>query len=216
LAGLTPAAVLCEIMKDDGSMARLPDLLEFSARHGLKIGSIADLIRHRSQNESLIRRVTERTVQTRFGPFRLVAYLEKLSGETQLALVRGDISPDRETLVRVHAPLSLLDLLEAGPGAHSWPVDDALERIADEGRGVMVLLNCAEGSARLIERVASAERPDAPSRMDFLTYGIGAQILRDLRVGKMRLLASPRKMPSMAGWDLEVTGYVERTAKARD
>ena len=216
LAGLYPAAVLCEIMKDDGSMARLPDLLEFSKRHGLKIGSIADLIRHRSQNESLIKRVTERTIQTRFGPFQLVAYLEKLTGETQLALVRGEIAPDRETLVRVHAPLSALDLLEAGPGTHSWPVDDALERIAAEGRGVMVLLNCAESAAQLIERVASPERPETPSRMDFLTYGIGAQILRDLRVGKMRLLASPRKMPSMAGWELEVTGYVEKAARTRD
>jgi 3,4-dihydroxy 2-butanone 4-phosphate synthase/GTP cyclohydrolase II len=210
LAGLYPAAVLCEIMKDDGSMARLPDLIEFSRRHGLKIGSIADLIRYRSQNESLIKRVTERTVQTRFGAFRLVAYLEKLTGETQLALVRGEIASDQETLVRVHAPLSLLDLLEAGPGTHSWSVDDALEHIAAEGRGVMVLLNCSEGAGQLIERVASAERPEAPSRMDFLTYGIGAQILRDLKVGKMRLMASPRKMPSMAGWDLEVTGYVEK------
>src|SRR4029077_15347398 len=154
LAGLTPAAVLCEIMKDDGTMARLPDLLEFTSKHGLKIGSIADLIRYRSQNESLIKRVTERTVQTRFGAFQLVAYLEKLTGETQLALVRGEISPDKETLVRVHAPLSVLDLLEAGPGTHSWPVDDALERIAAEGRGVMVLLNCGESAAQLIERVA--------------------------------------------------------------
>jgi 3,4-dihydroxy 2-butanone 4-phosphate synthase/GTP cyclohydrolase II len=216
LAGLQPAAVLCEIMKDDGSMARLPDLIEFSKAHGLTIGSIADLIRYRSQHESIIRRVTERTVQTRFGPFRLVAYLEKLTGETQLAFVRGEISPDKETLVRVHAPLSLLDLIESGPGTHSWSVDDALERIAAEGRGVMVLLNCSEGAAQLIERVASAERPEAPVRADFLTIGIGAQILRDLRVGKMRLLASPRKMPSMAGWDLEVTGYIEKAAKARD
>ena len=215
LAGLYPAAVLCEIMKDDGSMARLPDLMEFSKQHALKIGSIADLIRYRSQNESLIKRVTERAIQTRFGPFRLIAYLEKLSGETQLALVRGEIVPGKETLVRVHAPLSLLDLLEAGPGTHSWPVEDALERIAAEGRGVMVLLNCSQSAGQLIERVASPERPEAPSRMDFLTYGIGAQILRDLKVGKMRLMASPRKMPSMAGWDLEITGYAEK-AETRD
>jgi len=216
LAGLHPAAVLCEIMNDDGTMARLPDLVEFSRRHGLKIGSIADLIHFRSRNESLIKRVTERAIQTRFGPFRLIAYLEKLAGETQLAFVRGEIVPDRETLVRVHAPLSLLDLLEAGPGTHSWSVDDALERIAAEGKGVMVLLNCAQSPAQLIERVASPERPEAPSRMDFLTYGIGAQILRDLKVGKMRLMASPRKMPSMAGWELEVTGYAEKAAKTRD
>ena len=215
LAGLSPAAVLCEIMKDDGSMARLPDLLEFSRQHGLKIGSIADLIRYRSQHESIIRRVTERAVQTRFGAFRLVAYLEKVGGGTQLAFVRGEISPDQETLVRVHAPLSLLDLLEAGPGTHSWSVDEALERIASEGRGVIVLLNCSESAAQLIERVSSARRPDTPAKADFLTYGIGAQILRDLKVGKMRLMASPRKMPSMAGWDLEVTGYVEK-ARTRD
>jgi 3,4-dihydroxy 2-butanone 4-phosphate synthase/GTP cyclohydrolase II len=210
LARLYPAAVLCEIMKDDGSMARLPDLIEFSKQHGLKIGSIADLIRYRSQNESLIKRVTERTIQTRFGPFRLVAYLEKLSGETQLALVRGEITPGAETLVRVHEPLSILDLLEAGPGTHSWSVDEALEHIAAEGRGVMVLLNCSQSASQLIERVASPARPEMPTRMDFLTYGIGAQILRDLRVGKMRLMASPRKMPSMAGWELEVAGYVEK------
>src|SRR6267378_2775056 len=216
LAGLHPAAVLCEIMKDDGSMARLPDLVEFSKHHGLKIGSIADLIHFRSQNESLIKRVTERAIETRFGPFRLVAYLEKISGETQLALVRGEIVPDKETLVRVHAPLSVLDLVESGPRAHSWSVPDALERIAAEGKGVMVLLNCAESASQLIERVASPERPEGPSKMDFLTYGIGAQILRDLRVGKMRLMASPRKMPSMAGWELEIAGYVEKAAKARD
>jgi 3,4-dihydroxy 2-butanone 4-phosphate synthase/GTP cyclohydrolase II len=110
----------------------------------------------------------------------------------------------------------LLDLLEAGPGTHSWPVEDALERIAAEGRGVMVLLNCSQSAGQLIERVASPERPEAPSRMDFLTYGIGAQILRDLKVGKMRLMASPRKMPSMAGWELEVTGYAEKAARTRD
>jgi 3,4-dihydroxy 2-butanone 4-phosphate synthase / GTP cyclohydrolase II len=215
LAGLHPAAVLCEIMKDDGSMARLPDLIEFSKLHGLKIGSIADLIRFRSQNESLVKRVTERTIETRFGPFRLIAYLEKLTGETHLALARGEISPDSETLVRVHEPLSLLDLLDAGPGTHSWSVHDALERIAEEGKGIMVLLNCSEGAGQLIERVASAKRPKTPAKMDFLTYGIGAQILRDLKVGKMRLMAAPRKMPSMAGWELEIAGYVEKAAKAR-
>jgi 3,4-dihydroxy 2-butanone 4-phosphate synthase/GTP cyclohydrolase II len=217
LAGLTPAAVICEILKDDGTMARLPDLLEFGARHGLAIGSIADLIQFRSRTESLIKRVTERAIQTGFGPFRLFAYLEKLTGETHLALVRGEISPDAETLVRVHAPLSLLDLIDAGPGTHSWPVHEALERIAAEGRGVMVLLNCSESAGQLIERVASPGRPKgAPAgRMDLLTYGIGAQILRDLKVGKMRLMAEPRKMPSMAGWELEIAGYVEKAPAAR-
>src|SRR3989337_2154022 len=112
LAGLYPAAVLCEIMKDDGSMARLPDLIEFGGEHGLKIGTIADLIHHRSQTESLIRRVAERTIATPHGPFRLIAYLEKISSGAHLALVLGEIEPGRETLVRVHEPLSLVDLLD--------------------------------------------------------------------------------------------------------
>ena len=215
LADLDPAAVLCEIMKDDGTMARLPDLIEFGRQHGLRIGSIADLIHFRSRTESLIKRVTERTIQTRFGPFRLVAYLEKLAGATHLALVCGEISPDAETLVRVHEPLSLLDLLDTGPGTHSWSVHEALERITAEGRGVMVLLNCSESAAQLIERVASNARPKAPAKMDLLTYGIGAQILRDLKVGKMRLMSAPRKMPSMAGWELEVAGYVQADGKKR-
>ena len=214
LAGLTPAAVICEILKDDGTMARLPDLMEFSARHGLKIASIADLIRFRSHNESLIKRVTERSLQTVHGPFRMVAYLEKLAGETHLALVRGEVSGGAETLVRVHEPLSLLDLLDTDAGEHSWTIHDALERIAANGAGVLVLLNCSESAGQLIERVAAPGRR-SPAKNDLLTYGIGAQILRDLGVRRMRLMAAPRKMPSMAGWDLEVTGYVESPRRSR-
>jgi len=217
LAGLSPAAVICEILKDDGTMARLPDLVEFGRKHGLKIGSIADLIQFRSRNESLIKRVTERVIQTAFGPFRLVAYLEKLAGETHLALVRGEISPAAETLVRVHAPLSLLDLIDTGPSTHSWGVHEALEKISAEGKGVLVLLNCSENAGQLIERVASPSRPkaSAEAKMELLAHGIGAQILRDLKVGKMRLMAEPRKMPSMAGWGLEVAGYVSKAAAPR-
>jgi 3,4-dihydroxy 2-butanone 4-phosphate synthase/GTP cyclohydrolase II len=216
LAGLTPAAVICEILKDDGTMARLPDLVEFGGKHGLQIGSIADLIHFRSQNESLIKRVTERTIQTVFGPFRMVAYLEKLTGETHLALVLGEIAPSDETLVRVHAPLSILDLLDHGQRSHSWGVHEALDAIAAEGKGVLVLLNCSESAGQLIERVASPERPKAPAKMDLLTHGIGAQILRDLGVRKMRLMAEPRKMPSMTGWQLEIVGYVQKAVRSRD
>jgi 3,4-dihydroxy 2-butanone 4-phosphate synthase/GTP cyclohydrolase II len=207
LAGLTPAAVICEILKDDGTMARLPDLLEFGAAHGIKLGTIADLIHFRSQTESLVKRVTERTIETAHGPFRLVAFVEKLSNATHLALVRGEIDPKGETLVRVHEPLSVLDLLDTGPSSHSWSFNEALARIAAEGRGVMVLLNCSQSGGQLIERVAEAAKPLASSRANLLTYGIGAQILRDLKVGRMRLLATPRKMPSMAGWELEIAGF---------
>ena len=215
LAGLSPTAVICEILNEDGTMARLPDLITFGRLHGLKIGTIADLIHFRSQNESLIKRVTERMVQTPHGPFRMIAYLEKISGETHLALVRGEIDPRSETLVRVHEPLSLVDLLDTGPSTHSWTIHESLARIAEAGKGVMVLLNCSQSTVQLIERVTAQTRPRTPSKFDLLTYGIGAQILLDLNVGKMRLLARPRKMPSMAGWGLEVSGYVEPQAAER-
>ncbi|MCU0806027.1 MAG: bifunctional 3,4-dihydroxy-2-butanone-4-phosphate synthase/GTP cyclohydrolase II [Burkholderiales bacterium] len=214
LAGLQPAAVICEILKDDGSMARLPDLVAFAREHGLKIGSIADLIHFRSRNESLVRRITEREIQTAHGPFRLIAYIEKPSGTAHLALVRGEPDPHTETLVRVHEPLSVLDLLEAAATTHSWSVEEALAAIAAAGKGVIVLLNCAESGGDLIERVASAAKPRVPAKNDLLTYGIGAQILRDLDVRRMKLMANPRKMPSMAGWELEVTGYIQPTTRS--
>ena len=216
LAGLYPAAVLCEIMKDDGTMARLPDLIEFGKTHGLKIGTIADLIHFRSQTESLVERVAGRDIATAQGAFRMIAYREKLTGATHVALVRGVLDPDTPVLVRVHEPLSMLDLLDTAPGAHSWSVHEALAAIGAAGSGVIVLLNCAESAAQLAERVASQVKPWPDARIELLTYGIGAQILRDLNVGKMRLMATPRKMPSMTGWDLEVAEYVQpqRSAKA--
>ncbi|MBM3367235.1 MAG: 3,4-dihydroxy-2-butanone-4-phosphate synthase [Betaproteobacteria bacterium] len=209
LAGLTPAAVICEIMKDDGSMARLPDLLEFAADHRLKIGTIADLIQYRSANESLLHRLSERELQTAWGEFRLLAFRDLPSGSVHLALLLGAPQWDRETLVRVHEPLSVLDLLDAGPGTHSWGVGEALAAIRKAGEGVLVLLNCSQTDAALEARLADARRPEGRS-MDLRNYGIGAQILRDIGVGRMRLMAAPRKMPSMAGFGLEVTGYVDR------
>jgi 3,4-dihydroxy 2-butanone 4-phosphate synthase/GTP cyclohydrolase II len=214
LAGLTPAAVICEVMHDDGTMARLPQLIEFATQHGLKIGTIADLIEYRGANESLVRRSVERELGTACGRFRLIAYRDLPTGGTHLALVRGDIRPELETLVRVHEPLSVIDLLDAGPGTHTWSVPEALSAIAAAPCGVMVLLNCAQDDdaldARLRAAVPEERRARRDSRSsDLRTYGIGAQILRDLGVGKMRLMAAPRKMPSMAGFGLEVTGYAE-------
>jgi 3,4-dihydroxy 2-butanone 4-phosphate synthase/GTP cyclohydrolase II len=214
LAGLSSAAVLCEIMNSDGTMARLPDLERFAAEHGLKIGAIADLIHYRSRTERLIERIAERPLATAHGAFRLVVYRDKLSDATHLALVRGPVSPDTETLVRVHEPLSVMDLLDTGDTSHSWSIAAALSAIADAGRGVVVLLHRPESAQELRQRALAAE-PPVSSKVDLRNYGIGAQILRDLNVGKMRLLAKPRKMPSMAGFDLEVTGYVEQPA-ARD
>jgi 3,4-dihydroxy 2-butanone 4-phosphate synthase/GTP cyclohydrolase II len=208
LAGCTPAAVICEIMKDDGEMARLPDLIEVAREHGLKIGAIADLIHYRSRTERLIERVAERPLTTAHGAFRLVVYRDKVEDATHLALVRGPISPDRETLVRVHEPLSVMDLLDVSSHSHSWTIPAALEAIADAGSGVMVLLHRPESAHELRVR-AVTDQPPVSARMDLRNYGIGAQILKDLNVGKMRLMAKPRKMPSMIGYDLEVTGHVE-------
>jgi len=212
LAGLTPAAVLCEIMRDDGTMARLPDLVEFAAAHRLKIGTIADLIEYRSRNESLVQRTHEREVVTPWGGFRLVAYRDLALDSVHLALVLGAPEKTRETLVRVHEPLSLLDLLDAGPGSHSWGVGEALAAIRQAGTGVMVLLNCEQTSDALLAQLGDVPAPRAGRSMDLRLYGIGAQILRDLGVGRMRLMAAPRKMPSMAGFGLEVTGYLSGSA----
>jgi 3,4-dihydroxy 2-butanone 4-phosphate synthase/GTP cyclohydrolase II len=207
LAGLTPAAVLCEIMRDDGTMARLPDLVEFAAQHRLRIGTIADLIEHRSRNESLVQRVLERDIETAWGRFRLVSYRDLALGAIHLALVLGTPDAEAETLVRVHEPLSIVDLLDAGAGSHSWGVGEALAVIRDAGSGVMVLLNCTQSTEALEARLAEA--PPPRGGLDLRLYGIGAQILRDLGVRRMRLMAAPRKMPSMAGFGLEVTGYAE-------
>jgi 3,4-dihydroxy 2-butanone 4-phosphate synthase/GTP cyclohydrolase II len=208
LAGLSPSAVLCEIMKDDGTMARLPDLEIFAREHGLKIGAIADLIHHRSRTERLVERVVERPLTTPLGTFRLVVYRDKLSDATHLALTRGPISPEVETLVRVHEPVTIMDLLDAESESHAWSVLEAQKAIVQAGRGVIVLLHRPESAQELRRRAIGGNAP-LPSKMDLRNYGIGAQILRDLHVGKMRLLARQRKMPSMAGFDLEVTGYDE-------
>jgi 3,4-dihydroxy 2-butanone 4-phosphate synthase/GTP cyclohydrolase II len=216
LAGLNPAAVLCEIMNDDGSMARLPDLIPFARQHGLKIGTIADLIHYRAANESMIERIGSRGINTTAGRFELIAYRDRPSGNAHLALVRGPIDPGREVLVRVHEPLSVLDALDADLATHSWPLPRALQKIAEAGAGVVVLLNCGESAEGLLARFEALARTDSgaageqrSARMDLRTYGVGAQILRDLTVVKMKLLARPRKMPSMAGFGLQTTGFLE-------
>lgn len=209
MAGLTPAAVICEIMNDDGTMARLPDLEVFAREHGLKIGTIADLIQYRSRNESLVTRVGQRPLQTAQGLFDAHVFRDR-SGGVHLALATGRWSEDDEVLVRVHEPLSVLDLLDAGPTCHSWPLPQALARLQASERGLAVLLNCGAGEAeRLLAGLLPAEGapPAPPAAMDLRTYGVGAQILRELGVRRMRLLGSPRRMPSMTGYGLEVTGF---------
>ncbi len=216
LAGCSSAAVICEIMKDDGTMARMPDLATFAAEHGLKIGTIADLIEYRSRTESLVKKVGERNIQTAFGEFRALAFQDKPSGGVHLALVKGSWSAEDSVLARVHEPLSVLDGLELGRSMHSWSLDASLTHINKEGRGVAVLLNCGESAPQLLAQFAGTARASqAPERgrMDLRTYGIGAQILRECGVHKMQLMGNPRRMPSMAGYGLEITQHVPPTNK---
>ena len=209
LAELTPSAVICEILKDDGEMARLPDLVDFAARHELKIGTITDLIQYRGRTERLVQRVAERDIETVHGTFKLIAYSDRIGEQTHLALVKGRINPAQEALVRVHEPASLIDLLDAGTTSHSWNFHDALARIAQSDCGVLLLLHREETAGELLERVKPARHDAPPRKMTLRNYGIGAQILKDLKVKRMRLLALPMRMPSMAGFDLEVTGYLQ-------
>ena len=213
MAGCSPAAVICEIMKDDGTMARLPDLQLFAAEHGLKIGTIADLIHHRSRNESLVEKIGERPMQTAYGEFTAHAFRDKTSQSVHLALVKGRWSADDAVPVRVHEPLSVLDALEIRRSMHSWGLDSSLHYLNAQGKGVAVLLNCGESPERLLQQFeGTARAAQAPERgrMDLRTYGIGAQILRECGVHKMRLMGNPRRMPSMTGYGLEITGYIPK------
>jgi len=207
MAGLEPAAVICEILKDDGTMARLPDLLEFAKEHGLKIGTIRDLIHYRSENEKLVECVADREVACAHGGFRLRAYSDRTTGEVHLALSRGEIVATEETLVRVHEPISVLDFLDCASRRHTFSVDQAMRAIAKAGKGVVVLLHRKEAGEDLLAALRDEGQKPA-AKWDPRLYGLGAQILREVGVGKMRLLASPRKMPSMAGFGLEVCGYL--------
>ena len=217
MAGCSPTAVICEIMKDDGSMARLPDLLEFAKEHQLKIGSIADLIQYRSQHESIVVREGSREFITPWGKFQGIIYRDTPSSCVHIALVNGKPSEAEETLVRVHEPVTVLDFLDSSVSTHSWPLAKALEELAGAPSGVAVLLNASgiaapndqDWLAQFQKLNQSQEEPKKPlaRKTDFRSYGIGAQILKDIGVGKMRLLANPSPVPSLSGYKLEVTGY---------
>jgi 3,4-dihydroxy 2-butanone 4-phosphate synthase/GTP cyclohydrolase II len=191
----------------------LPDLQIFAAEHGLKIGTIADLIAHRSRVESLIEKQGSRTINTAFGEFTAHAFRDTTGQGVHLALVKGVWAEGDAVAVRVHEPLSVLDALEVGRTMHSWSLDATLAYMAKEGAGVVVLLNCGESGTQLLSQFeGTAQSAQAPvrGRMDLRTYGIGAQLLRECGVQKMRLMGSPRRMPSMTGYGLEITGYIRK------
>ncbi len=215
MAGCSASSVICEIMKDDGTMARLPDLVEFAKIHDLKIGTIVDLIQYRSENESMVKRVGQKLLNTPWGQFDCTLYKDIPSEQLHIALVKGKPTPDKETLVRVHEPAHLLDFLDTASSKHSWSLDKALEGIQKSACGVAVLLNCsgstADSSSWIQQFANDGKKSEAlPVRKpDFRTYGIGAQILKDQGVGKMRLMAKPSPLSGMSAYQLEVVGYAE-------
>jgi 3,4-dihydroxy 2-butanone 4-phosphate synthase/GTP cyclohydrolase II len=214
LAGLEPAAVIVEILNDDGTMARRPDLEKFAAEHSIRIGTIADLIRYRLEKERSVERIAERDIATEFGPFRLFCYEDHVNSTVHLALVRGNPRTERAPLVRVHLEETVRDLIGAVEDGHSWSLRGAMDRVAREGAGIVVLLRPQESPLEIAEAVRSPERTAHPpnSRRGaqvLRTYGIGAQILRDLGVRQMRVLSAPKQMHGLSAFGLEVAEYVD-------
>ena len=220
LAGLKPAGVLCEIMNDDGTMARRPELEAFAKRHNLKIGTIADLIRHRLRNERSVERISEQAVQTDLGEFRLYAYEDRVNQDVHLALARGRLDGPEAPLVRVHLPDTLRDLVGVRSRQGAWTLRSVMKRIAEAGNGVVVILRQQESPRDLTESVrwlaSTAQSATQSERADktegegavLRTFGVGAQILKDLGVRRMRVLSAPKQMHGISAFDLEIEGYV--------
>jgi 3,4-dihydroxy 2-butanone 4-phosphate synthase / GTP cyclohydrolase II len=218
LAGLTPVGVLCEVMNDDGSMARRPQLQEFARAHGLRIGTIADLIRHRLRTERTVVRISEQSVQTELGEFRLYAYQDEVSQEVHVALAHGRLDGREIPLVRVHVADTLRDLLGVHGTPRAWTLRAAMQRIVEAGNGVVVVLRQQESARELAEAVRSFATPTPPASPEgggestagtvLRTFGVGAQILTDLGVKRMRVLSAPKQMYGISAFGLEVDGYV--------
>ncbi|HLU05962.1 MAG TPA: bifunctional 3,4-dihydroxy-2-butanone-4-phosphate synthase/GTP cyclohydrolase II [Woeseiaceae bacterium] len=216
LAGFEPAAAIVEILNEDGSMARRPDLEAFSRQHGVRIGTIADLIRYRLEKERYVERIAEKTVQTAHGEFRMYCYDDRVNRTVHVALAKGDVAGAALPLVRVHIQDTLGDVLGVQSPTLGWPLDSAIERISREDAGVVVVLREQESSRELMEAVESlsqtsddlAERRRGEAVIK--TYGVGAQILRDLGLQRMRVLSAPKQMHGISGFDLEIVEYVEK------
>jgi 3,4-dihydroxy 2-butanone 4-phosphate synthase/GTP cyclohydrolase II len=216
LAGFEPAATIVEILNDDGSMARRPDLEEFSRRHDIRIGTIADLIRYRLEKERFVERIAKKSVSTDYGDFTLYCYDDQVSQSVHVAMVKGDLSKVESPLVRVHIQDTLGDVLGVQAAALGWPVTDAIRRISEEETGIVIILREQESSRDLMDAVEDLSLQ--PNQLNekkinddgLRTYGVGAQILRDLGVSQMRVLSAPKQMYAISGFDLKITEYVEQ------
>jgi 3,4-dihydroxy 2-butanone 4-phosphate synthase/GTP cyclohydrolase II len=214
LAGMEPAAVIVEILNEDGTMARRPDLEAFAKHHDLKIGTIADLIRYRLEKERSVERIAEHQIETEFGPFRMCCYEDHVNRTVHLALIRGELAANDAPLVRVHLKDTLRDVVGIRDDSLGWPLRSAMQRIAQEGKGVVVILRPEETPRDLMDAVASIGQNDPAGNRGggtkvLRTYGIGAQILRDLGIHRMRVLSAPKQMHGLSGFDLEVLEYVD-------
>ena len=208
LAGMSsPSAVICEIVNDDGTMKRGADLLAFADQHGLKVGTIADLIRYRLQTEKTIERVVEHDVETEFGAFRLYGYRDRLSPLPHFALVRGAIGDGEPVVARVHVRDTLSDVLHLQRGEQAITVSAALRHIAELGRGVVVVVADANEASAALDRLNQTVSPSREEIHDWRRHGAGAQILADLGVRRLRVLGTPRRFSGLGGFGLEVTGY---------
>src|SRR5487761_1978946 len=212
LAGLAPAAVIVEILNDDGTMARRPDLERFAKAHALKIGTIADLIRYRLKNERSVERIYDGPVETEYGAFRLCCYEDHVHRNVHIALVKGDLNSVLPPLVRVHINDTLRDIIGVHSERLGWPLGAAIKRVAHEPSGVVVILRSEESPREFMQSVRQLEaKPTAPAAGATVIreYGIGAQILADLGLKRMRVLSAPKQLQGLAAFDLEVTGYVD-------
>jgi len=216
LAGLSPAAVIVEVLNDDGTMARRPDLIEFSKRHNIKIGTIADLIRYRVSNEQSIERISEQEVETGFGKFQLMTFEDHINRDVHFALVKGNITDQSNPLIRVHVENSLRDSIGIDHQSLGWPMRSALEQLSKEKEAVLVALCYSSQPKDFLEMIKAIDREDieqsqAQAESSVLrTYGTGSQILRDIGVKRMRVLSEPKKMQAISGFDLEITEYIEK------
>jgi 3,4-dihydroxy 2-butanone 4-phosphate synthase/GTP cyclohydrolase II len=219
LAGLEPAAVLVEILNEDGSMARRPELERFAREHDLKIGTIAELIRYRMETEKSIEHISTQEVQTDFGPFRLHAYRDLIEGRLHLALIRGQVDPDEPFLVRVHVQNPLSDVLTIRRADFGMPLRTAMAEVDSAGSGLVLVLGGHTDDEEILRHLDDRSAPaieasgDNRRSRELRTYGIGAQIIADLGVGKMRVLSAPWKLTGLAGFGLEVVEYIDTLAE---
>lgn len=214
LAGFEAAAVIVEILNEDGSMARRPDLERFAREHDIRIGTIADLIRYRLEKERNVERIAEQTVTTAHGDFNMICYDDRINRSVHVALVKGDLAASKEPLVRVHLVDTLGDVMGVQNASLGWRLDAAIARVAAEDAGVIVVLREQETSRDFVDAVSElvkVREKRKPQSGDAVlrTYGVGAQILRDLGVSRMRVLSAPKQMYAISGFDLEISEYVD-------